>query len=387
MAPTTPARERTRTAAGAGSAGTPGGPQRTAVLEPHPRGVFAAMGRFDYRFRRVLPILGLVVMIGANVWANADGGKLIQGGWVITGSEEQQAAALLANRFGEQATTLIVVYTDPNGNAAADAFQAKVKASLTDVATDPIVTGILTYADTQAAQLLSRDGTRTLAVVSLDKPVESAVEDAARLSSEVHAPVGVTAQITGVPQLYHEFNQKIEHDLVQAEVISLPLALLILLAVFGTLVAAGLPLLIAGLALPTAFAVIRLLAGVVDMSVFVNNLASMIGLALAIDYSLFLVSRFREELRHHSVEIAIERMMGSVGKAVAISGVAVAIGLSSLTVFQAARASIDGDRGGRDRALDPALRADRASRHPGDARPAREPSARPAAAPLHPPGR
>ncbi len=335
MVPTAPA------AAGpsaAGAAQMPSGPGEPdgPILEPHPRGVFAAIGRFDYRFRRVLPILGLVLMIGANVWANADGGKLIQGGWVITGSEEQAAAALLADRFGEQATTLIVVYTDPNGNAASDAFQAKVRASLTDVAGDPVVTGTLTYADTHAAQLLSRDGTRTLAVVSLDKPVESAVEDAARLSSEVHAPAGVTTQITGVPQLYHEFNQKIERDLVQAEVISLPIALLILLAVFGTLVAAGLPLLIAGLALPTAFAVIRLLAGFVEMSVFVNNLASMIGLALAIDYSLFLVSRFREELRHHSVEIAIERMMGSVGKAVAISGVAVAIGLSSLTVFQAA---------------------------------------------------
>ena len=73
-----------------------------------------------------------------------------------------------------------------------------------------------------------------------------------------------------------------------------------------------------------------------EMSIFVNNLATMIGLALAIDYSLFMVSRFREELRHHSVEIAIERMMGSVGKAVAVSGVAVAIGLSSLVVFDAA---------------------------------------------------
>ena len=72
------------------------------------------------------------------------------------------------------------------------------------------------------------------------------------------------------------------------------------------------------------------------MSIFVTNLASMIGLALAIDYSLFMVSRFREELRHHSVEIALERMMGSVGKAVLVSGVAVAIGLSSLAVFEAA---------------------------------------------------
>ena len=71
------------------------------------------------------------------------------------------------------------------------------------------------------------------------------------------------------------------------------------------------------------------IANVTEMSVFVTNLASMIGLALAIDYSLFMVSRFREELRHHSVEIAIERMMGSVGRAVAVSGVAVAIGLST----------------------------------------------------------
>ncbi len=88
--------------------------------------------------------------------------------------------------------------------------------------------------------------------------------------------------------------------------------------------------------MPTVFAVIALLASVMEMSIFVNNLATMIGLALAIDYSLFMVSRFREELRHHSVEIAIERMMGSVGKAVAVSGVAVAVGLSSLAVFDAA---------------------------------------------------
>ena len=195
---------------------------------------------------------------------------------------------------------------------------------------------MVTYADAPAPALLSEDGASTLAVVYLTKEVESAVEDSARLADAVDAPAGVEVQVTGIPQLYHEFNQKIEQDLVMAETISLPIALLILLAVFGTLVAAGLPLLIAALAMPTVFAVIALLASVMEMSIFVNNLATMIGLALAIDYSLFMVSRFREELRHHSVEIAIERMMGSVGKAVAVSGVAVAIGLSSLAVFDAA---------------------------------------------------
>src|SRR5437762_2663581 len=305
------------------------------ILEPHPTGVFAAIGRFDYRFRRVLPVLGLALVIGLNIWAARGGGKLIQGGWFIPGSQEQQEVSLVADRFGQQPTTMLVVYRDPDGNAGSDEFQAKIMASLADVLKDPVASGLTTYADTHSPQLLSRDRTEALAVVNLTKPVEDSVEDAGRLASEVHPPQGVPTQITGIPQVYKEFNAKIEHDLVQAETISLPIALIILLAGFGTLVAAGLPLLMAGLALPTTFAVISILANVTEMSVFVTNLASMIGLALAIDYSLFMVSRFREELRHHSVEIAIERMMGSVGRAVAISGVAVAVGLSSLIVFEA----------------------------------------------------
>jgi RND superfamily putative drug exporter len=305
------------------------------VLEPHPTGIFAAIGRFDYRFRRVIPIVGLAIVIGLNVWARQEGGKLIQGGWTIQGSEEQQASKLLAERFGQQATTMLVVYRASNGDAASAAFQEQVTQSLADVASDPVVSKVTTYGETKAPELLSRDGSETLAVVTLDKEVESSVEDAARLADKVHPPQDATTYITGIPQLYHEFNGRIERDLFQAEAVSLPIALVILLVVFGSLVGAALPLLIAGFALPSTVAVIDLLAGVTDMSIFVTNIATMIGLALAIDYSLFLVSRFREELLHHSVEIAIERTMGSVGKAVAVSGVAVAIGLSSLAVFEA----------------------------------------------------
>ena len=305
-------------------------------LEPHPTGIFAALGRFDHRHRRVLPVLGLALTIGLTAWSAVSGGRLIQGGWVISGSEEQRAAELLADRFGEQATTMIVVFEDPDGDAASPQFQQVVAETLEPIADDPLVDDITTYADSPVETLLSNDGTRTLAVVTLSEAEEKAVEGAAALSERIEPPAGVEVGVTGIPQLYHEFNAEIERDLVQAEMISLPIALLILLGVFGTIVGAVLPLLVAGLALPAAFGVIGLLAGVTDMSIFVTNLATMIGLALAIDYALFMVSRFREELRHHSVEIAIERMMGSVGKAVAISGVAVAVGLSSLTVFEAA---------------------------------------------------
>ncbi len=306
------------------------------LLEAHPTGIFAALGRFDYRFRRWLPVAGVALAIGLQFWAANAGGPLIQGGWVIPGSQEQEAAELLAGRFGEQASTMLLVFRDPDGDAASPAFQATVRDSAESLADDPAVDRILTWSDTQAEALLSRDGEWTMALVFLDKDVESSVEDAGRLAEAFEPPQGVETHVTGIPQLYHEFNQKIEQDLVQAEMISLPIALLILLAVFGTLVAAGLPLLIALLSMPSTFAVISLLAGVVDMSIFVNNVATMIGLALAIDYSLFMVSRFREELRHHSVEIALERMLGTVGKAVAVSGVAVAVGLSSLVVFDAA---------------------------------------------------
>ncbi len=318
---------------------TAGGPPTRpppSDLEPHPEGMFAALGRFDYRFRKVIPVIGLLLVVGVVAWSSVAGGTLIQGGWVIGGSEEQQAEELLADRFGEQSTSMIVLFTDPDGDAASPEFQAAVAETLEPLEDDPLVSDITTYAESGAPQLLSRDGTRTIGVVTLTETDENAVEHATQLAEQIEAPPGVDMQITGVPQLYQEFNEKIEQDLVQAEVISLPIALIILLAVFGTLVGASLPLLVAALALPTGFAVIGLLAGVMDMSIFVTNLASMIGLALTIDYSLFMVSRFREELRHHSVEIALERMMGSVGKAVAVSGVAVAIGLSSLAVFEAA---------------------------------------------------
>jgi uncharacterized membrane protein YdfJ with MMPL/SSD domain len=230
------------------------------ILEPHPTGVFAAIGRFDYRFRRVLPVLGLALVIGLNIWAARSSGKLIQGGWFIPGSQEQQEASLIAERFGQQPTTMLIVYTDPDRNAGSDAFQAKIKASLVDVLKDPVASGLTTYADTRSPQLLSRDGTMALAVVNLNKPVEDTVEDAPRLAAKVHPPEGVPTQITGIPQTYYEFNAKIEHDISQAETISLPIALLSLLAVFGTLVAAGLPMLIAALTVPTTFGVIRLLA-------------------------------------------------------------------------------------------------------------------------------
>ena len=299
-------------------------------------GIFAALGRATYRHRRWLPIAGVALVVGVNVWAATAGDQLSQGGWQIDGSEAARADALVADRFGEQATSLIVILTDPDGDAASLEFQATVAESVVPLTDEAVVSEVLTYADVGDPSFVSRDGTKTFALVRLDEEVEDAVDDAEHLAGLVDAPAGVDTIVTGIPLVQYEFNEAIEEDLFRAEVISLPIAMLILLAVFGTLVGAMLPVIIAILALPTAMAVIGLLAGVTEMSIFVTNVATMIGLALSIDYSLFTVSRFREELRHRSVADAVEHTMATVGKAVAISGIAVAIGLASLTVFESA---------------------------------------------------
>ncbi|MGH2427875.1 MAG: MMPL family transporter [Candidatus Limnocylindria bacterium] len=304
------------------------------MCEVAPNGLFAALGRATYRWRRWLPAIGLATVIGLNVWAAQAGGDLSQGGWQVPGSEAVAAEAILADRFGEQATTVFVIFTDPDGDAASADFQTTVGDAVAPLADDPVVDEILTYADVPDPAFTSTSGERTFVLVRLNEDVEEAVDDAERLSGLVEAPAGVETTVTGVPVIQHEFNEAVERDLLQAELISLPIALLILLAVFGTLVGASLPLVIAALALPSAMAAIGLLANVTEMSIFVQNVTTMIGLALAIDYSLFMVSRFREELRHHAVADAVERTVATVGKAVAISGVAVAIGLSSLTVFE-----------------------------------------------------
>ncbi len=329
---------------GAGGADGPESPPALppAAAPPQPsvddriahNGIFAALGRATYRWRRWLPFVGLATVIGLTAWSSVAGGRLSQGGWQIAGSEAALGDELLADRFGVQASSMIVIFTDPTGDAGSEAFQGTVADAVAPLAGEPIVAEILTYADIGEASFLSEDGTKTFALVRLTEEMEDAVDDVEHLAELVEAPDGIETIVTGVPMVQHEFNEAVEEDLVRAELISLPIAMLILLAVFGTVVGAALPLIIAALALPTSIAIIGLLANVTEMSIFVTNVTTMIGLALSIDYSLFTVSRFREELRHRSVADAVEHTMATVGKAVAISGVAVAIGLASLTVFE-----------------------------------------------------
>ena len=216
------------------------------------------------------------------------------------------------------------------------AFQSQIAAALATLSADPRVTSIVSYAETGSARFISNTGDATWVLVNLSLSEDQAIGAVDSLRSEIGTPSGMTVQLTGNAPLSAAESAQSEQDLSRAESVSLPIALLILLLVFGTLVAAGLPLMVAGLTIPSTLAIVWVLAQHMTMSIFVTSVVTMLGLALAIDYSLFMVSRFREELAcGATVEEAVERTVATSGKAVTFSGSAVAIGLSGLLLFRA----------------------------------------------------
>jgi RND superfamily putative drug exporter len=139
--------------------------------------------------------------------------------------------------------------------------------------------------------------------------------------------------VTGAPAVYQDLEAASNEDVQQAEKYAFPFAVVILIFAFGTLVAAGVPVIIGGASVLASLAIIYFIAGAYDMSVFVLTLSTMLGLGLGIDYALFFVSRFREELEDYSTSEAIPRTVATAGRSIFFSGTAVLIGLSGLLFF------------------------------------------------------
>jgi RND superfamily putative drug exporter len=300
--------------------------------------LFSRWGAFVYRHRRIVLVLAIVAAAGAATLA-ADASKhLTNGGWLDPTSESAQVADRLERDFGGGRTAYIALFrsTDPAAVATSPAFQAAIETTLAPVLTQPHVTGVVGYAETQDARFISVKGDAAYVLIQLDLDEDKSIEAVDPIQAALAPPAGYSVALTGFGPIQKDAARISEQDLQRAETVSLPIAALVLILVFGSLIAAGMPLLVAGLAIPSALGIIDLLAQQTEMSIYVLNIATMLGLALAIDYSLFITSRFREELaRGRTVEQAVERAVGTAGKAVLFSGIAVAIGLSGLLWFKA----------------------------------------------------
>jgi RND superfamily putative drug exporter len=300
--------------------------------------MFAALGRTVYRHRRMVALLSVAIALLASALATDLTRSLSGGGWNDPDSESAAVARRLASGPGSGSGQVFAVYAGmPGADARSDEFQAAVAASLAPLIEDPLVAGVTGYAQLPDDRFISLDGTAAVVIIDLAVRDEDAIDDVVRLRELIDPIDGVEVSLTGLAPIVHDAGETSERDLLRAELTSLPLALAILVAVFASLVAAGMPLLVAGLAVPTTLGIVAVLAQQTEMSLFVLNVSTMLGLALAIDYSLFIVSRFREELaRGRSTAEAVELSVATAGKAVVFSALAVGIGLSGLLLFKAA---------------------------------------------------
>ena len=300
--------------------------------------MFTRWGAFVYRFRRPVALLSILVAIAAASLATQTSSALSSGGWLDLSSESADVSTRLDTQYGAGKSALIAVFRadEPGADATAAAFQDAIAAATAGLAGDDRVSGVLGYADTGDARFISNAGDAAYVVIQLNLTDEDSVAAVDDIRAEITPPPGFAYQLTGYGPITKDSAVQSEEDLQKAETVSLPIAALVLILVFTSVVAAGMPLFVAGLAIPSSLALIYLVAQQVEMSIFVLNIATMLGLALAIDYSLFIVSRYREELRRgRTVGESVERAIGTAGKAITFSGIAVAIGLSGLLLFEA----------------------------------------------------
>jgi RND superfamily putative drug exporter len=197
---------------------------------------------------------------------------------------------------------------------------------------NPDVARVTGYLETQNPDFVSRDGNATYLAVSLKPTDDKEEQDAAKQIADDLGQPGVS--VGGIALAQEQVNKQVEKDLRMAEMLAFPLLFLLSLVFFRSGVAALLPLLIGGLAIVGTFLLLRLANEFVDVSIFALNLTTGLGLGLAIDYSLFVVSRYREEIAKSGPGAeAMKRTLNTAGRTVFFSSITVAVALASLLVF------------------------------------------------------
>jgi RND superfamily putative drug exporter len=302
--------------------------------------VFGTWGRVVYRWRWVV-LASSALLLGASISGLLHGGGLSSGNSNSNQFEAARASNLIAQeqRSGQPSgSSFLLIFSSRDGAATDPAFRAEVQAALAPIRDDRRVASVQTPYDAPtpaaARSLISRDGHEALARVQLRDSGAPAAAAYAALRAEVHATT-VSVIGTGQAPINHAFSSTLEADLQRAETVSLPIALLLLLVIFGSVVAASLPLGVGILTIVAGIAGVLMLARVTDVSQYALNIVTLIGLGLAIDYSLFVVSRHRAELASGaSPEDALATTMATAGRAITFSGLTVAVGLSALLFYQ-----------------------------------------------------
>lgn len=296
--------------------------------------MFAWWGRVLVRWRWLVLAAGAAVVLLGATWGVGVFNHLTGGGFVDPASESSQAAARITAELGDQDTDLIVLYRSDTLTVDDPAFAEAVTARAAALRASPAVTGVVSWYDTGAPHLVATDRSATYLAVRLVGEDEDELVTAYHQARELTPAPGLVTEVGGWVAFLDDANQQTERDVVRAEVVSFPVLLVLLIFIFRGVVAALAPLLIGGLAILGALVTTRLLAQLSEVSVFAVNTITVIGLAMAIDYALFIVSRFREELgRDRPIDAAIMHTLATAGRTVFVSGLTIMLALASLLIF------------------------------------------------------
>lgn len=288
--------------------------------------------------RRVLVVAALAV-VAAGIFGIPVAKSLSAGGFQDPTSESAQATQLLSDKFARGDMQLIISVTD---DSAAGANSPAARAVGTDIAAQlkasPYVTEVSstwTVPAQAAATLVSKGGKTGLILAGITGGESGAQKHAKELTDRlVHDRDGVTVRAGGEAMIYVQINGQSEKDLLMMESIAIPLSFVVLVWVFGGLLAAALPLAVGGFAILGSLAVLRGFTMVTDVSIFALNLTVAMGLALAIDYTLLIVSRYRDELADGvDPERALVRTMVTAGRTVLFSALTVALSMVAMVLF------------------------------------------------------
>ncbi|WP_327288733.1 MMPL family transporter [Streptomyces sp. NBC_01198] len=295
--------------------------------------MLSTWGRLLVRFRWAAIAAGIAVVLVGGGWGGGVFNTLKSGGFDDPASESGRASARIAADLGARDVDVVVLYTSRTATVDDPAFADAVRSTVTGLRGRPEVANVTTYADSGLPSLRSRDGHSTgvlITLKSLDQDVKNKQYKAIR--SELAAP-GLTRQVGGVVPLAVVTDDMAKKDISKGEMIAFPALLVLLIIIFSGVVAAGMPLLVGVLAILGALTATRVIAEFTDVSTFAVNTITLLGLGLAIDYSLLIVSRYRKELLEHEPAEAIVRTMATAGRTVLVSGLTVVLALSSLLIF------------------------------------------------------
>ena len=288
---------------------------------------------FAYRRRHSLLVVFALLFGVALFYGRGTASELVGGGFDDPGSESARADALLDERFGLGTPHVVVAYSHATLRVTDPSFEQLLAPALARFRAHQNVARVGTPYGPVPDALVSEDGHTVVTTIRLEgsgRALQSAYDE---LAPELEIE-GLESLVGGQYPAARQAQEAAESDLIRAELITLPLVALLLVVFFRGLVVASLPLLIGGFSVAMALACVRLLTHVTDISIFAMNIVTFVGLGVAIDYSLFMASRFRDELAAGiPTERAIQHTLQTAGRTIGYSGAAVAVSLAAMAIF------------------------------------------------------